>query len=393
MERREQINRNNYEEFFIDYLDGNLSEEEIRSLEDFLFTHPELRAELEGLETVVLTPGNEKLTNPENLKYPDLSVPVTDSNFPFFCIAENEGDLNPEMQQELYRYLRANPGRQKERLQYSNLYLVPDTSVHYPEKLKLKKGLFIRYRREWVTGFSIAASIAILLVFFFTFVDRGLDPVVLGDNDSETEVTDSLSTDTKETKEEMPLVPVKKETGNSEKSLIPAQKKENELKEKIIEPVKRASTQISIKVGIPIASQDSGSKAPKIDPDEILSAVQIDPSRFPDFFLESPGPDAPHMFNNYKFIPQPDLVDEQRFLSLEEFAKNQFSSIVLRQEESAEINGWSIASAGVKQINSLAGTNLRLEKNLDEEGRVRRIVFESRLLSFSAPVNRKDEQQ
>ncbi len=392
MERRENISRSNYEVFFIDYLEGNLSEEEIRSLEDFLLSNPDLRSELEGLETVILTPGDEKLENPENLKYPDLSTPVTDANFPFFCIAENEGDLNPEMQQELYKYLRANPGKQKERLQFSKLYLVPDPAIHFPEKHKLKKGLFIRYRREWVTGLSIAASIALLLVFFFTFVDRGLDPVVLGGNDSETEVADSLSAGKNTATEEERLVPVKKEDVDPEKPAKPDQKKDIELKEKIIEPVKRASTQISIKVGIPIASNDSGSKAPTLNPEEILSAVRIDASSFPDFFLKREEAEVPQMFNNYKFIPQPDMVDEQRFLTLEEFAKNQFSSIILRQEEDSEINGWTLASAGVKQINSIAGTNLKLEKNLDPEGKVKRITFESRLLSFSAPVNRKEEQ-
>jgi hypothetical protein len=382
MSKREHISRENYEEYFLDYLDGNLTEDEIRSMEEFLMVNPGLRTELEGLENIVIHPGNETIRDKENLKYPDLTAPVTHNNFAFYCIAENEGDLSEDQLQELYKYLRANPDRQKERLRYAHLNLKPEKGIVYPDTLSLKKGLFVRYRRELVTGFSIAASIALLLVFFFTFIERDINPVAFNEEGAEKEVTE-----TGEAKKQTSTGTEQESTEQSES----AQTKKSFAEEedpRPLKPIRKVSNQISIKVGIPIASNDINREIPQVDADELLASVTIDPSAFRNYFAgEEPREEMPRLVNSYKYIPQPDIVDEERFLTLDEFAKKQFSSVVLREEEEKELNAWTLANAGVKQINSLAGTNLKLEKSIDEEGNVRRITFESRLLSFSTPVN------
>jgi len=58
-----KINRENYELYFVDYLDGNLSDYEIRMLEDFLLINPDLRTELEGTEKISLSPETAKIFN------------------------------------------------------------------------------------------------------------------------------------------------------------------------------------------------------------------------------------------------------------------------------------------------------------------------------------------
>ena len=55
-----KISKNNYESFFIDYLDGNLSDSQIREIEAFLMNHDDLREEFEGLEKILLKPDNIK---------------------------------------------------------------------------------------------------------------------------------------------------------------------------------------------------------------------------------------------------------------------------------------------------------------------------------------------
>ena len=42
------ITRENYEIYFIDYMDGNLSERERAEVEAFLLVHPDLQEQLDG---------------------------------------------------------------------------------------------------------------------------------------------------------------------------------------------------------------------------------------------------------------------------------------------------------------------------------------------------------
>ena len=53
---RTGISRNNYEVFFLDYLEGKLSEEELGMLRTFLEFNPDLAVELEGMEQMRLQP-------------------------------------------------------------------------------------------------------------------------------------------------------------------------------------------------------------------------------------------------------------------------------------------------------------------------------------------------
>ena len=54
------INKENYELYAIDYIDGNLSDQEKGQMEQFLYKHPNIKKELEGLGMVILTP-NKKI--------------------------------------------------------------------------------------------------------------------------------------------------------------------------------------------------------------------------------------------------------------------------------------------------------------------------------------------
>ncbi|NJO92441.1 MAG: hypothetical protein HC831_28335 [Chloroflexia bacterium] len=44
-----KINRHNYEEYLIDFMDGNLSAHEVEAVMSFLDSNPDIKAELEEL--------------------------------------------------------------------------------------------------------------------------------------------------------------------------------------------------------------------------------------------------------------------------------------------------------------------------------------------------------
>jgi len=67
----EKITRHNYEAFFLDYLEGNLSEELNTELKTFLAQNPDLASELEEFENVSLEPEADHV-NWNDLKAPSL---------------------------------------------------------------------------------------------------------------------------------------------------------------------------------------------------------------------------------------------------------------------------------------------------------------------------------
>ena len=69
-----QINRNNFEEHAIDWLEGNLKGEELKSMEAFLSANPDVRAELTGLYEIVLKAPETVYTKKEQLKKKEKGV-------------------------------------------------------------------------------------------------------------------------------------------------------------------------------------------------------------------------------------------------------------------------------------------------------------------------------
>ena len=167
-----KINMNNYEEFFINYLDGVLTPEEIAEMEDFLLLNPDLREELAGLEAVVLVPDETTYHPKDNLKQIDLSLPVTDENFDFFCIADQEEDLTNEQVMGLEQYLKQNPAKIEDREKFKIAHLVPDQSILFPLKQKLYKSFYGVHSREIWTSLAFAAGIALLAGVYFGFVQN-----------------------------------------------------------------------------------------------------------------------------------------------------------------------------------------------------------------------------
>ena len=89
-----KIDRNNYEIFLLDYMDGTLSEAERRMVEQFLTENPDLAAELKHAKEIE----TKAIDNPSQDKsklyrsFADVSE-ITEENLEEFCIAYLENDL------------------------------------------------------------------------------------------------------------------------------------------------------------------------------------------------------------------------------------------------------------------------------------------------------------
>lgn len=152
------INRNNYEEFFIDYIDGKLTAEEVAELMLFVAANPDLREELNMLEQspVLELAGAETFNNKEQLKKKEFSPLIINEAI----VAEFEGIAGKE-DLEVLRNIPANQ-LEHERKLVALTKFHPNLEIVFPDKNKLKhetKVISLLY-------YYASAAAACLLIMF-----------------------------------------------------------------------------------------------------------------------------------------------------------------------------------------------------------------------------------
>ena len=133
-----KINRNNYELFFIDYLDGKLSHSDELELMAFLAVNPDLEEELNLVKGIKIEPEEITYFDKKNLKKDDL-YEIPSERFDELCIGKIEGTLSQEEELFLAQYLELNPEKVKELQLFEMTILKADTSVQFENKDFLKR--------------------------------------------------------------------------------------------------------------------------------------------------------------------------------------------------------------------------------------------------------------
>ena len=153
-----KINKENYEAFLIDYLDGNLNDEMKLMLENFLDDNPEIKAEFEEFENISLAPINIAFENKAMLKQDK-----SEAYFDALIIDDVEGKITNSDKRELESVLKTDSTLTKKHLQYSKTKLIPDLSIVYSAKESLKQ------KTKIYTLYYYAASVAAILLLFVSF--------------------------------------------------------------------------------------------------------------------------------------------------------------------------------------------------------------------------------
>lgn len=159
----EHISIFNYEAFYLDFLEGTLSEEDTALFLKFMEEHPELRLEDDSLvamddEFVALDQAFK-----ENLKQVNFNETVISlNNAEQFLIAQTEGLLSSTKNAELNVFLAQDPSFLHAQRVYAHTKMNPDLSIVYADKSSLKQA---RRVALWpILSLAAAASVA---VFFF----------------------------------------------------------------------------------------------------------------------------------------------------------------------------------------------------------------------------------
>lgn len=161
------INRHNYEEFFILYMDNELSSEDCRMVEDFVQLHPDLKEELELLMQYKLVPDELVVFENKEALIKGNAI-INAANYEEYLLSYIDDELTASQRAAVEKFVANNPAAAKELMLLQKSKLQPETIV-----FANKKSLYRteeKVRRLPVGWWRAAAAVLILALGLTTFL-------------------------------------------------------------------------------------------------------------------------------------------------------------------------------------------------------------------------------
>jgi hypothetical protein len=353
------INRNNYETFFIDYLDGVLSADQVSELLQFLDENPDLKEELSDIESIpVVTEEIFEYPDKQILKKrPVLSVgPINELNYQEYLIGSVEGDLSVAESRLLERFVLRNPEIARDWEQYKLTRLVPDPKVVYPGKSHLKKYPFSASYKKPLYYVSGAAACLLALLLVIKPFQKKVPEVAEQRINTHQQMPDSMQ------------LPVKQPEVYHKASVFsePAANRQTPvtLSEEAIGTEHPADVPIS-----PITPLHAGVRYQLVSTSNLPARELVSDER--NLYSQV----LPYLTSSDNYTLSPSSIGRERsYDSFGEMALNKvkdiFSGKSGTKKRLPDINLWTLADIGVAGINQLTDSELHIQRIKNEEGRV-----------------------
>ena len=345
-----EINTNNYEAYFIDYLEGNLDEQLVDEFIEFLQQNPDLKDELSLLEKVYIEPENISFINKDNLFKQKLD---SEKVFNKAVIANLEGDISVSDKLELEKYIIENAEKKRDVLLFGKTKLQPDKTIVFSKKKQLYHYSIQRNVLLWAGS---VAAILIIAFAFFTLIERPTNGII-----SETEIAKLEDKKVKKTttpeQKQLPAEIEKKDPLKIEKNTqkptikksVPKPKhkslRENTQGRMSHKDIAMSRTQIVIPVEMNSITASLNIMQPAA---ELVTMHIVIPPNSADYYEEK------------LFV---DMVKEKTGIDKFKFNK--------------------ITKAGLNLISTISKEKFKYETN--SEGKITEYNYDSRLLAFSIP--------
>jgi hypothetical protein len=317
-----KINRENYEIYFIDLIDGTLSNEMVNEVLDFLRENPDLESEIHDLGKLNIHPDNTI-----NYKFGHLLKSDLDQAdvFEETCIHSIENELPKNEELDFQIYLSTHPKALRIYRLFKSTRLTPDLSITYKEISTLK-----RKRKISPIWYAIASIWIIGFVFW-------------------------LSTTNQPTPDQFVKVTPIHETPSVELDLLELRSTFNQLNEIPLRKTKQSKS-----IEIPVLKRDME----KIDPLPVSNRLVLaHQSTSVDYTLEAISS------SKEKISPYP-TVNE---LLAEKLDKT-----------NSRIEFNNLGKVALNKLKNV--TNKKVEYSTNTNGQISKIEFNSKLLAFSFPV-------
>jgi hypothetical protein len=360
------INRDNYEAYLLDQMEGRLSEKEQQELRNFLVLNPDCALEAELEDAQILPCENIPFPNKDSLKkeIPDFHTTLSVENFDLYSIARMEGDLT-EQQASMHELLLQEQPELRSDWEKWLQTRIPAEHISYPWKQSIKRKVPAYRRISWPAILSTAAAVALVAILF---IFRGND-------------ADSIAS---EESFRMPAI----EQPEVEVPVTPPVVRH--------QPTSAAVDEMEAAMIIPDLTQaevvsvtDSSSYQLQGENEEELP-VSSRPLRAALAANTIPAPVIQGHYDRIRPLQIPETPVHMNGVSITMLAEMDLQEVVEVYTEEKDISIWTIANAGIKGINRITGSNIALFAARDDEGEISGFHLKSRRLSITSPLEREE---
>lgn len=343
------INRENYEIYFLDFIEGNLTEAQKKELQQFLLENPDLASELDDFDNIQLEIPQIEYSNKNSLKRYSNENEIVESNFEKFCIAYIENDLSENKKVQFLEFLENNEHKKQEFEGYKKIKLISDKNLIFKNKEQLKRTIALNISRKKI--YSTIAIAASLLLFFFM-----LKPEIKQNRSLQNLAFDFGQKFKTSCKKIYPI-----SFNNLEEKTANVFSFDLEEKISYIEKLKiEERNQAKQKAEEFLLEQKKRRK------NEMIASIDFKEIKLFDIKTSN--------FNSNIFYKKIDFEQEEIM-----FASTKVYNPTLKPKKKLF---WRIVEGAVNGFSNLTGKNIRFENDYDEKGRPEKIVFKSRDVCF-----------
>lgn len=355
-----EITRKNYEAYFVDYLEGKLDEKLVDQFLEFLEQNPDLKEELKLFESGTVVPEDTTFTKKNKLYKEKYDL---EDAFNSAAIARLEGDIGSKEKREFDAYLSKHPDKQNDVRLFSKTILKADEKITFVHKNRLYRKPGRKVVLFWA---GRVAAVLILALAIFGLMERNNKPLAPDNQVARVEEKAAPKNETSAKNQPPETSPAAEEATASTQAAKDAPVKKSVIKPapKKIVPEKKETK--SIRENHRGRLPDKELVAER-EPIEVPGQLQTLTAS-----MEVP---QPHANLGIMTLVYPPLEEEEHLL-----ADNLKGKISLQK----------ITKAGLNLVNSISNDRFTYETN--DEGKVTEYNYESRLLAFSIPSSKPDEE-
>lgn len=347
------INEKNYNDFFIGFYEGDLTDAEKSNVLQFVEKNPFLKKDFELFSKTKAEADKSVIFSAKASLKKQRTVEVkgiSEVNYAEYFIAAAEGDLQLLQLSDLKEFLTKNPHLEKEYQLFKNTKVTPDTSIFFDRKELLKKPVAAIQKtrvRSLYYAVSAAASVIVLLSIYFLMNRENASNVRNMAYRADIELNKNLQHNDAEQIIENAKVPVYN-YGSSQQNSVHGSNSDMQMINTLSADCIYAS---SGNTGIIQGSNP-----------EILPKKTV----YEDYYamkLEKIRNEAPA-----------EEKKDNRFMSLKDFALFNAKKAAMPEEKKdavtpeTKITGWDLAQTGVEKVGKLSGTDARLSRNDNNKG-------------------------
>lgn len=352
-----KISRSNYEIWFTDSADNNLTKAQIEELNIFLQLNPDLKEEYEEFMDAMNSDRHSCFRGKERLTKSPEELP--EDQFEMLSVAFHENDLTGKQREEVLEMVAADAEKKKIFDTIGRIRLrAPATPYGRKEALLRKTPISAVLRVTWIALGAAASVAAIMLVSSLLRFEKPSDlPLAAASRDSI-----------------LINAPQKLTAPRNEAGKEPAFNHNRN----IIASVEKQEMQ-----SISVSERNTPEQADIPGKISFTGAVFIAGIASPQKYLAG---------STASFSPV--AVDDGRS-RISKFIARTFREKILNEKEVSDtrLKGYELAEAGIDGLNKLLGWEMALTTKSDENGDVNSVSFKSKIIRFSAPVKKNENAE